>query len=352
MSKEALDHINANQTTWRQAKRGLISRPHELPQIGNLLHRRITRTFGLDEAKKPLLVWSVVYDNPQTPNSEYVYERRYPEGIEDTDKKDYVVGIERINEYATNYATKEFIRSNADFPVGKQAVTAYGAIADLLTYGVLLNGTYQVMRDLEIMANHQGLDYKTALLDGLFNHDFQSMNGIIQAASEYTGLHNLTELATEIGRRRFKKPDLGKWLGKLDTNKSDGPAKAAIKNCLISVAAGGVFRTPGVVEMSAGMIPFAAATNFVASDLYVDYNAVVNMKQPGLILNPEIPIKLAPLVAESTLPMILVAGSLLPFIAIHESIHHYSGSQDYLGFIPVSLIEKRITPAKAKLEGE
>jgi hypothetical protein len=48
----------------------------------------------------------------------------------------------------------------------------------------------------------------------------------------------------------------------------------------------------------------------------------------------------------------ITLAPLIPFIGVHESIHHYSGGKDYLGFIPANLIHKEVTPHMAKFEGE
>ncbi len=348
-----LNYIESNQSFWKKARRGKISRPAEIPSIlGNFLHDRITKTFGLDEAGKPSVVWSVVFDNPKSPNSKYVYERRYPEDVPEEDRTNYAIGIERINEYATNYATREFIRRNTDVPILKTISKGYRVFSELMTYALLLKGTYMRMMDVEILAKGAGKDFGSAILEGLFNHNFGPINELIEDAADLTGFSNLNEMAIEIGRKKFTKPNIGKILGKLEANKTDGNLKRAIKNGSISVAAGGVFRTPGVVEISAAMIPFAAATDFAISEIYTDSQAVLNFHNPALIFNPQVPIMLMPNVIEGAVGVALAMAPLYPFIAIHESIHHYSGGKNYIGFIPANLVYKETTPHKAKFEGE
>lgn len=51
------------------------------------------------------------------------------------------------------------------------------------------------------------------------------------------------------------------------------------------------------------------------------------------------------------IPVVAIAG-LMPFVAVHESIHHYSSNADYMGLIPAKLVHKKTTPLKNQLEPE
>lgn len=350
------DYISKNQEHFRNAKRGIFSRPIELPRTGRILHERIVRTFGLEDAEEPIFTWSVVFDNPKTPSSEYVYAERFPEEIAEEDKRNFSIGISRINEYATNFATKEFLKRNADLPVIKQVASVYGGISDLFTYGLLLNGTFSRMRDIEIMAGHNEKDYRQAILDGLFQHDFTQLNEIIAIGKDYTGYSDINGLAIEIGKKRYKKPDIGKWFDKLDVQDTDGHIKAAIKHGIISVAAMGVFRNPGVIESSGAMLPAIGviaplSTLVLAEKALAEQNlGFALIEHPELI--PQFLSDLAPVVGESMASTVIAALSLFPFVGIHEGIHHYSSNQEYMGYIPAKIIHKQMTPNKSRLEIE
>jgi hypothetical protein len=283
------DYIVQNQAFWDNARRGIFSRPMEIPALlSTALHNRIVETFELNQAQQPTVVWSVVFDNPKSPSSKYVYERRFPEDVPKKEETNYAVGIDRINEYVTSYATREFIRRNTDAPVLRAVSKGYRFVSELATYGLLLSGTYRRMIDIEILAKAAGKDFKGALWEGLFNHNFDPINGIIADTTDFTGLSNLNELAIQIGRTRLKRLDIGKLVGKLETNRTDGALTKGAKNACLSIAAGGVFRTPGIIELSGIMITLAP---------------------------------------------------LIPFIGVHESI-------------PANLIHKEVTPHMAKFEGE
>lgn len=319
--------IQRNQNAWRSAERGVLSRPHELVLVPNFLHQRMVKTFDLENAEKPIMVWSTVFDNPRTPNSEFVYAERYPEEIQEEDKANFHRGIVRITEFATNYATREFLRKNAT-----AFADIYGALADQATYGLIFNGTFRRMKAVEITAERNGKNFKEALLTGLFNHDFSPMNELVADTKEHSGWNGINDLAIEIGSKRFKKPDIGRWLDKLEIERTDSQPLANIKNCLVSVLAGGVFRSPGVIEVSAGIVPVAFLETAII------YAAHKELDSPLLAYN----------LATIMLPLL----SITPFAAIHEGIHYYSADREYMGYIPAKLIKKKVTPYLARLEPE
>ncbi len=150
------DYVKANQKHFRNAKRGIVSRPYELPKLRDSLHERITKTFGLEDAQKPVVVWSGLFDNPKTPSSEFVYAERYPEDIKEEDRQNFAAGITRITEYATNFAAGEFLKRNLSLPLVKQAAKVYGMFSEALTYGLLYSGTYREMRRVRKSAQKRG----------------------------------------------------------------------------------------------------------------------------------------------------------------------------------------------------
>lgn len=322
------DYIDQNKGFWTRAKRGVLSRPHELIIPAGFLHERMMKTFDIDsDIKQPKMVWSTVFDKPKTPNSEFVYAERYPDEIAEEDKTDFHRGIVRITEYATNFATREFLRRNAT-----PLADIYGAIADQATYGLLYNGTFRRMKAVELVAQDNRKDYKGAVLKGLFQHDFDPINELIADTQEYSGWANINDLAIDISKSRFKKPDLGQILDKIEIETTDGPKTATLKNCAVSVLAGGVFRVPGVIEISAGIIPVA----FAETALIYAANQRI---EPALF---------AQNLATITLPLL----SITPFATMHEMIHYYSANKEYMGFIPAKLIHKEVTPHFSRLEPE
>lgn len=324
------EYVKLNQEHWINAKRGILSNPLELSRTAQFLHTRMTDTFNLGKAEKPILTWSVVFDKPKTPSSRFVYEERFHNEIRKEDREDFSKGIGRITEYATNIATIDFIKKNTNLPLINLAADAYTKFGDLATYGLVINGTYREMNRIAWVAQQNGKDYKKALYEGLFNHDTKPLDELIADTKEFSGCSDINDLAIKLGQKRFKKPDVLKWLGKLEVERTDGPVKANIKNCMISVLAGGVFRSPGVTEVSAAILPaFFAETGAI-------YAAKGNFEPSLLVQNLAV-------VTVGTL-------AVTPFAVLHEMIHGYSSSTENMGFIPAKLIEKEVTPYFTRLE--
>lgn len=335
------DYIKQNQNHWRKARRGLFSKPLELSQTGDFLHDKITKTFGLEDAQKPILIWSVVFDRPKTPSSKFIYEERYPEEINDEDKTNFSIGMARITEYATNYAAKDFFVKNVDIPILREFSKAYGRFADLATYEILINGTYRRMSIIESVANENGKSYKEALFTGLFKHDLEPINELVSDTKEFSGWSSINDIAIEIGKKRFKKPDIGKFFDKLEINKNDGRLKANLKNGTTSVLAGGVFRNSGVTEISGGIPAFILLETSVISIAHLGEHVIQNpnlLFTAGSIAAETVVLSLGPVVA------------ITPFIGVHENLHSYSSDETHLGFIPANIIEKELTPSLARLE--
>lgn len=346
------DYIARNQSFWRKAKRGIASRPLELGPISGFLHSRIVKTFGLKDAEKPILTWSVIFDKPGTPSSEFVYAERYPDHIKEEDRQNWATGMVRLTEYATNYAAKEFFLKNADFPIARSISEVYGKIADYLTYHLLIGGTFARMGMVEEQAVLNGKDYKEALFKALFQHDFGQINELIADTRDYSDCSNIDDMAIQIGEKRFKKPDLGKWLDKLEVNEGNGRIKANVKNAAISVAAGGVYRNPGVTEIS-GAIPgliYLETLGFTLLEVYE--NILNNPKLIPLLTSSRLDSLLALATSEQIIESLAPIALIYPFIAVHEYLHNYSSNKEFMGLIPARIIRKEKTPALARLEPE
>lgn len=336
-------YVKLNQEHWRNAERGRISRPLEMAHTADFLHRRMVKTFNLEDAHQPILTWSVLFDRPKTPSTMYVYAERVPEEIGQEDAQSYTIGMGRITEYATNYAMREFIRRNMDIPLLRDLGSIYGRIADLATYEILLNGTYRRMAQVESLAEQNGKDYTEAITQALFQHNFDPLNELVLDTKEFSGWLDISDVAIEIGGRRFKKPDLGKWLDRLEVEEKDGPIKTGVKNTLLSVVAGGVFRSPGITEISGGI------TGVIFAETAVVYAANLGR---DIINNPELLGSVIPVMAENLAIASVPLISLTPAVAIHEAIHSYSSNKDYMGLIPAKLISKKTIPYLARLEPE
>ncbi len=343
------DYIKRNQSFWRKAQRGIFSRPAELGMSATFLHRRIVETFNLENAQESILVWSTLFDKPKTPSSEFVYAERFPSNIKEEDRQYWTAGMVNITEFATNYATREFFKKNADLPIARSIAEVYGELADMATYKIMIGGTYYRMHAIEEQAVLSGKDFKAAIFKALFQHDFNPINSIISDTSGYSGCSNIDELAIQIGKNRFRKPDLGKWLGKLEIGNKDGKIKSNLKNSITSLAAGGVYRNPGVTEIS-GAIP---------SLFYLETGAVSGLELSSILKNPHFSHILSSFQFDSLFALAtskeLMASLapiflIYPFIAVHESIHSYSSNKEFMGLLPARIVRREKTPGLIALE--
>ena len=172
MSKEIpSNYVQLNQDYWRSAERNGISKPLELSRTAKILHKRMVDTFNLQSPHEPILTWSLVFDKPKTPSSRFVYEERFPDEIKEEDRADFLRGMGRITEYATNIATIDFIKKNVNIPFVNTLADIYTKFGDLATYRLLINGTYRDMDGISYIAERNGKNYKEALYKGLFEHD-------------------------------------------------------------------------------------------------------------------------------------------------------------------------------------
>ena len=334
------DYIEANKKFWRESERGGLSKPLELTRTARLLHNRMIKTFNLEDAQEPILTWSVLFDRPKTPSAKYVYQERIPAEVSKEDAPDFFVGIARITEYATNRATKLFIERNMDLPFLKELGGAYARFADLLTYEILLNGTYRRMARVEAMASRNGKDYNAAIEEALFRHDFEPINALVADTREYSGWSNLTDVAVEIGKKKHKKPDLAKWMDKLEIEDDNNRFKRGLKSVFASVGAGGVFRSPGISEVSGGMMGFLMAETGLIYVANLGGYIIQHPESLGTIL----PFALEN-IAAAAFPAIVIA----PAIGIHELTHGYSSNENFYGLIPATLVDDERIPYLARL---
>jgi len=324
------DYVQQNQKFWREAKRGSGSRPFELPRTTHLVHERMVRTFDLEDASEPILAWSILYDRARTPSAKYVYQDRIPVGIPEEVANDYIVGMSRITEYATNRAVKLFIGRNLDLPLVSDLGKAYARITDLLTYEILLNGTYRRMAGIEVLAKQNGRDYDKAITDALFKHDLAPLDSLVADTEEFSGWTGISDLAIEIGQKKWKKPNLAKWTDKLEVEENNGRLKTATKSIIAAIAAGGVSRAPGVSEVNGGFMAFLLVeTGIVCA---ATFGALV-IQHPDLLLYAPLP-----------------AIFLAPALGLHELIHTYTFDEKNYGLIPATLIHKEKVPYLARLE--
>lgn len=335
------NYTEQNKEFWRNAKRGFGSRPLELPRTSHFIHERMVKTFNLEGAVEPILTWSVLYDRAKTPSAKFVYEERELDEVSPEDSSDYIVGMSRITEYATNRAVKLFIERNLNVPVLKELGTVYAKINEIFTYELVINGTYRRMARIEQTAKDNGKDYDKAITDALFKHDLGPLDELVADTQEFSGWTGINDLAIDIGRKKWKKPDLAKWTDKLEVEDDNGKVKSIAKNLVASLAAGGVTRSPGISEVSGGlMLILLAETGLSAA---TSFGSI-------LLKHPETFNTIANLTVNDLLMAQLPAAFLIPFLTLHELIHTYSFDENNYGLIPSTLIHDEKVPYLARLQ--
>ena len=375
-----------NQAYWRTRRRGLVTRVIELNHTGSLLHRRLLKSFGFrdydgkpvlnsnntdslhwpeedpDDGRgwsiptkrqpkrviKPILTASVVFDRPKDgTSSKSVFAEDKPDYIPDEYYQDWSIGMQRITEYGTNKATTHFIQKHMDFPVGRGIARLFTTFSDIASYRILIHGTYARMGKIERLARAHGRNYKEALHVGLFERNLDPINKIIKRTESDTGRwRDIDELALEIGRTRFRTPDLSTIFNKVETVADEKGPKVHAKNFAASCLAGGVYRNPGVTEVSLGGMSLLMAEPIIVNAAYILTHTELIKALTNVNTAEQFVSALGYLIATGIIPYTLV----LPYIAIHENLHHYSADRNGLGFINARLIKKETIPGLVNLE--
>ena len=371
-------YIRRNQEHWRRRQlRGPVSRTMELVVVGNFLHKMLMDVYPFTDSEpspgetypsselglpmeqvvegqekikitKPILTWSMLFDRPKSAASEFNYFEREGNHIPKEDRKAWSIGMARITEYATNYFMSEAIKRKMDHPGLRNIADAYTVFCEYMTYGILIGGTVGRMKLVEQEAIQNGKDYKGALFQMIFRGNAEALSELVADTKEYSGLSDIDDMAMEIGYRRFKIIDLDKIIGKLEKKQSDGTIKAGVKNGATSLLAGGVYRNPGVTEISGGGIGLLTVEPVLINALYIAthpdiWSYFTNVKNDVDFIHA-----LSLLIVNAIWAPILVylyAGG-------HEFLHNHSANKKRLGAIPTELKRFEATPGFVNLFSE
>ncbi len=302
--------ILESQRTWREAKRGIISRPQELPVLSGWFDMQLKSVFSryIDPNRvSAFLVWSVLAD--ETPNN-YSYRERFPGGLAELDQEPFSLGMYLLNEWATNFATGVFLRELSSNGLYRTVVPGYFRAFRFLNGDFLYSPTTQYMRTIENKAQARGDDFTDALLVALFQHDSDKLDFLINKA-ELNECEDLNELALKIGRN--SKGDHGdpSFLNRLVTTKSDNGSKIELhKRLIVSLLGGGKVSRPGIAEVIlAAPVELGLLTKLLA------YSNVVSLASFAGLL------------------------SVYGFVTIHELIHANSADQGHNGLMRSDLVK-------------
>ncbi len=305
--------IRESQAHWRSQPRGRLSRPWEVPGIAKLTDRMIKQTFAgyLDQERPPLrIAWSVLVDQPLT-KPKFVQMPRRVDGVTRENQDNFHTGIIGLNDWMTNYATRA-VFSCSDFSgVG----SLYGRLNDDLVNRHEYKDTYALMGQIRKDSRVDGLSFRDAILSSLFKHDSAKIDWVVFKAN-LKGVKTIEDLAIYLGQASLQDRAQVALLSRLGTQqREDSDQKQLLKRVLFSLSIGGIYSTLGVVEVIT-----ASATGLLALSLPM----MMVSSNKSLVLG------LSALASGSIFAM-------TPFSAIHEAIHEYSASPNYVGLIPTTL---------------
>ncbi len=294
--------ISNSQASWKRLKRGF----KEFPSISTAADHAIKAAFPdyIDQDRTPILIaWSVLPDTPKgLPAYEYI--RKCPEGIAEADQDAFDAGIYNLNEWATDYAARDFILKLRENQLYLHLANAY-----LKTWSEEA-GTLSSVKEL----TERNGDFKNALLTALFKHDNSKIDNLIQATLGYSTLY---ELAVALGRHNTSKIDL---VQSTKIEKEDPAYRKIYKKAIETIAFGGCVSQPGVAEIP---VVCGVVVGFGVGSIV----GTANMSIGGGLA----------IAAISSAAL----SSSLPYAVAHETVHVYSQSSKFNGLMPVTLTKKQ-----------
>lgn len=281
-----------------------------MPKLSSWFDKQLKSVFGryINPNRAPtLLVWSILID--ETPNN-YFHEQRFPDNLPEEDQIPFAIGSYNLNEWATDFATRVFIRELGSSQLYHATADRYNRTFDFMKKGFSYSPTAHYMKTIENTAQDKGINFTDTLLVALFQHDSDKMDYAINKA-EVPQCRNLNELAVKLGRMRAdNNATIASFLGGLLTPKDDKSQTTQFhKRFMASSMAGGRVSRPGIAEV---VLALPIMAGLFAKLL--GYSTMGNLAIPALFLP--------------------IYGSIM----VHEVIHAYSEDDKYFGLIPCNLI--------------
>lgn len=343
MAAEQWSYIEKAQQLWRVAPRGWLSRPIETHGNGSL-DSAIKRVFFpyIDSDRPPTLITVAgFFDEPQ--KFPYKVISHYPQNLEREHHAYYDIGINLLNEWATNYATCYFFKqmvpeqiSNLVLPLAFQT---YAKIMSLGTQSYQVGSTLNAIRRAARKKEAPQVNFDEAIFSALFQHDFKKLDRLIFYSRKkilqktyskyyyemleknvYPSCQNTTDLAVLLGatlERRSVFGHLNRYLNAEDYQTSGQKLAQRIKE---SVLIGGMSQYHGISEVTGSSYVFLGLASAAFCQMLIPEQKISTSVLIGSIVGMG------------------NAVVLVPFATIHEVIHDYSRSKDYLGLIPQKTI--------------
>ncbi len=317
---EFFDFIRTGQKTWKEYKRGVLSRPQEIPQLAGAFDKQVKKTFPEYISKDhptPIVSWSVLIDSPNNRDEHFESHLRYPtEVVNDEDKKAYIKGISQINEWLTDQASLYMFSHLHRNSIFRKIDKAYALTVVEMGQRFVYSTAYKQMDEIKQYAISHVINFDEVALRAYFLHDFERLNSLISQAGIDNGeVKNLDQLAVFLGKKVSRNSFTEIMNKHLSTKETDSSFNRTVKRLAASCLIGGMSSHPGVIEIVASEpLLLAAVSAFPAASVSMLLAHIATGALNGVIVKE------------------LTAGYAL----VHEGMHSYSFNDKYHGVIPVT----------------
>lgn len=308
--------VSQSQNSWRRLKRGIISRPQEIPSLSNALDTSIKKVFStyINVNRPPTVVaWSVLRDEPLEPKG-CQFDKRRPDGITEQDEEAYFTGIRQLNEWSTDFAAQYWLSHSPKHSLFQRIGKIYADISINSGQKIAYKQAYGLMEQVQLYAKKSGQNFEDAVFKALFQHDFSPVNMII-SQSGIAECKTLDELALYLGKS-LPKNNSTNILRSLYAQENESELIKLSKRTILSMLTGGWQSQPGIVEIvvaqPAAMFTAGAVGGATAIDVLTG-------------------------IAAGTLGGV-ISGTLWGYALIHETVHDYQTDKNFNGFIPLTLV--------------
>ena len=312
----AFDFVTLSQESWRHLKRGLISRPQEIPGLSGLLDRSIKNVFSkyIDSARPPpVVVWSLLTDEPLESN-ECHFDYRRPEGITEEDELNYYIGIHQLNDWGTDLAARYWISHSSKHSIVRKTGEIYSDICINNGQKIFYKHAYEIMEQVKASAGEHGQNIEDAIFKALFQHDFRDID-IVVLQAKIADCQTLNQLALHLGKS-LPKINETRISRSLNMHEKDSDIKRLSKRTILSMLKYGNHSQPGIVEIivmqPAAVLISGVITLSVFTDIFTR-------------------------IAAGTLGGIVITGLPYGYVLFHETVHDYQTDCKFNGFIPLTL---------------
>ncbi len=316
IGKEYFDLIRTSQQQWRERKRGILSRPVEVPILASVVDSNFKRIFPgyIDpDYPTPLLAVSALVDTQNPEGGTIRFHHEVPSEIPDDQREDYKRGIYSLNEWATNKVALHTLEHLMRFTPYRKLARFYGDFHDQFQFYTYMPA-YNVMEDIEDRNNKNRFD--DAVFRAYFQGDTEELERMVKGyfGNRWPAVHTLSEFATYLGKQQQVK-NLNEIVTPVLMEQEESVLKATAKRVMVSALISGMSSQPGVIEV------------VTASDIGI----VAGGLTMGAAYSPAMSVATGALAAGMN-------SFRTPFMLAHEFAHEYSNGSSHSGLVPCRLV--------------